>query len=262
MGNLTIYCLFVGLSLYQLSPIALAAASSTQMTPTTEPVAKPIVKPVELGTERKTLDLTDDIPAAEAQAAAHPNDPEAQFLLAVAYSRSPYIEKALDVLQRTKRLIKDRQDRLATVDRLIGEYEKALSVRPQDTRILYRLAFGYYLKGMGLKKYQKAPVTEQLAWIHKAQATMQQVIALDNSDIWARNYMGFVTAEEGTDTARPELVQQAEQTWNQSLQVNPVNPGAYWLLAQLYVKQGNLLKAAQFAEKGIQARTKIEQAVK
>jgi tetratricopeptide (TPR) repeat protein len=257
MFTLTLLCLTVLLSFIQLSPPAFAAASPRQMTP-----PKAVIKPVELGTERQALNLTDDIPTAETQAAAHPTDPEAQFLLAVAYSRSPYIEKALQVLQRTKRLIKNRQDRLATVDHLIREYEQALTARPTDTRILYRLAFGYYLKGMGLKKYQNVPATEQLAWIHQAETTMQKVIALDASDIWARNYLGFVLAEEGTDTARPELVKQAEHIWNESLVINPVNPGAYWLLAQLYIKQGNLLKAAQFAEKGIVARQQIEQAPK
>jgi hypothetical protein len=238
-----------GLVLYsQLSGLPALAASS--------------IKPIELGTEKHTLNLTDDIPTAEAQAAAHPTDPEAQFLLAIAYSRSPYVEKALAVLQRTKRLIKDRQDRLATIDRLITEYESALAARPNDTRVLYRLAFGYYLKGMGLKKYKAVDPAEQLAWIHKSQATLQQVITLDPADIWARNYLGFVLAEEGTDTQTPALLTQAEQAWTTSLKVNAVNPGAYWLLAQWSIKQGNLLKAAHLAEKGIQARQQMEQADK
>lgn len=233
---------------------------STLLTKPAAPIAKKaLTKPIELGTDRTTLDLTNDIPTAEAQANAHPTDPEAQFLLAVAYSRSPYIEKALQLLQRTKRLIKDRKDRLATVDRLIGDYEQALALRPDDTRILYRLAFGYYLKGMGLKKYQNAPPEQQLAWVHKAQAGLRQVIALDAQDIWAINYLGFMLAEEGTETQTPALVTLAEQQWNTSLTVNSVNPGAYWLLAQLYIKQGNLFKAAQFAEKGILARNQLEQ---
>jgi cytochrome c-type biogenesis protein CcmH/NrfG len=241
------------------------AESSSQPTlkqaavaPAKMPGKPAIMAPIELSTEKKTLDLTDDIARAEAQAAAYPNDPEAQFLLAVAYSRSPYIEKALQVLQRTKRLIKNRADRLETVERLTQDYEAALTQRPNDTRILYRLAFGYYLKGMGLKKYQQVGLAEQLEWVHKAQATLKQVIALDPTDVAARNYLGFIVAEEGTDTQKPDMLPMAITMWQQSLAVNPVNPGAYWLLGQAYLKQGNLLKAAQHVEKGIQARHQIE----
>jgi tetratricopeptide (TPR) repeat protein len=269
MWNFTLRVFVAGLLLCMAPAMGFAAPVVVETKPVKKPVtsavakpsvakpsvAKTFAKPIDLGsTQKVVLDLTDDIPTAEAQAKAHPTDPEAQFLLAIAYSRSPYVEKALAVLQKTKRLIKDRNDRLATADKLINEYESALVLRPTDTRILYRLAFGYYLKAMGLKKYQQASQADQLVWVHKAQQTFTQLLSLDANDTAARNYYGFILAEEGTDTQQPLLVEKAIGQWQQSIQLNPINPGAFWLLGTAYLKQGNVLKAAQYMEKGVEAR--------
>ncbi|MBY0404888.1 MAG: hypothetical protein K2X66_13390, partial [Cyanobacteria bacterium] len=68
---------------------------------------KPLsIKPIELKMAQEDLRITDDVELAIDQAQAYPNSPEAQFLLAVSYSRTPYLERALKSIQKTKKLIK------------------------------------------------------------------------------------------------------------------------------------------------------------
>lgn len=203
-----------------------------------------------------SLNITNDIALAEAQARAYPEDPEAQFLLAIAYSRSVHLEKAMKALQRTKRLIKKSPEGYAKVDHLIDSYREMLAYRAEDPLIHYRLAFGYYMKGYAIEhQYIKGSSESPMAYYQQAEAEMRQVIALDPGDIWARNYLGFLlvdreVASEAVAGTSGERLDQAIRIWEDSVGISPENPGAYFLLGEAYLKKGDLRKALEYASKG------------
>jgi tetratricopeptide (TPR) repeat protein len=237
-----------------LGSLALGAVSWGAPPPTEPAPEKPAstaVKPLVLGTEQEDLSITNDLEVAEAQAKAYPDNPEAQFLLAIAYSRSPYLEKALEALQRTKKLAKKHPEGYGLFEKKIAEYEQMLTYRPDDPLILYRLAFGYYLKAYGIEHHYFKDSTETPeTYYERSQNTLERLIAQDPKDIWSRNYLGYVLIDR-----EPEKnLDRAIRIWEDSLAVNPDNPGAYLLLGEAYMKQGNLKKAAQYIAKGFQVR--------
>lgn len=226
-----------------------------------DPVAMSgVASPLRMDLRQDSLNITNDIALAEAQARAYPEDPEAQFLLAIAYSRSVHLEKALKAIQRTKRLIKKSPEGYAKVDHLIDSYRDMLTYRAEDPLIHYRLAFGYYMKGYAIEHhYIKGSSESPQAYYQKAEAAMRQVITLDPGDIWARNYLGFLlvdrteasgTAPESAADTSGERLDQAIRIWEDSLGVSPENPGAYFLLGEAYLKKGDLRKALDYASKG------------
>lgn len=213
---------------------------------------KPAKAKFSLNADEEALKLTDDIQVAEEQAAAHPNDPEANFLLAAAYSRSPYLDKAFNQIKKVKNILKAQKD-FEFIDRKIGEYETLLSGKPNDPVILYRLAFAYYFKGYGMEKYphhfKNAPTGNMADFYQKAQDTMRKVITVTPKDTWARNYLGYFVSDNGKDLSK------AISIWQESLAINrDQNPGAYLLLSQAYLKQGDLQNAMIYGAKGLEVQ--------
>lgn len=215
---------------------------------------KPVQTPFVLDTGTQALNITNDIAVAEAQANAYPEDPEAQFLLAIAYSRSPYLEQAVKTIQKTKKMVKRHPEGYAVLDRLMGEYQDMLSYRSQDPLIYYRLAFGYYLKGYGIEKgYIKKPESSATSYYDKAEAAMKRVISLDPGDIWARNYLGFLMVERQPQ----QNLDSAIRIWEDSIQVNPTNPVALLMLGEASLKKGNLKQAVQYANRGLAVKAEM-----
>jgi len=203
------------------------------------------------GTSQETFLLTDDVDTAQAQVDKYPEDPEAYFLLAVAYSRTPYFEKAFQAAKKAKKLIKQSPEGYAKFDGKIGEYEKMRDANPDDTRVLYRLGFAYFMKGYALEKnYIKDSPDTPAKFYTLAEQHMRKVIALDPKDIWARNYLGYllVDADENAN------LDKAIALWEESLAMNAENPGANFMLGQAYLKKGDLRKALQYGAKGLAAR--------
>lgn len=204
---------------------------------------------VDIRTE--TLVLTDDIDIARAQVNAYPSHPEAHFLLAVAYSRSPYVEKAIASLRKAKKLMKRSPEGYQNLDAKLAEYEGMRDYDPNDALVLYRLAFGYYSKGYGIEKgYIKDSPDAPALYYDKAIATMRQVIATDPDDYWARNYLGLMLIELDEEKHLSEAI----RLWEGSIGIEDNNPGAYVLLGEAYLQQGNLKKAARYAARGLQYR--------
>jgi cytochrome c-type biogenesis protein CcmH/NrfG len=251
----------IGLKRLLGSLLVLAVVLSGPVVRADESVTPPAMAPLKMDLNAETLNITNDLATAEAQAAAYPDNPEAQFLLAIAYSRSPYLEKALKTLQRTKKLVKHSPEGYATLDRLMGEYEAMRTYRAEDPLIHYRLAFGYYLKAYGLQKHyiptEKEPDGEQAIarYLDQAEASMRRVVALDPGDIWARNYLGFLLAERKPQ----ENMAEAIRIWEGSVAVSADNPGAYLLLGQAYLKQGNLKEAVKMANQGLAAKAFLQE---
>lgn len=208
--------------------------------------------PVTVDLSHESLTLTDDLAVAKAQAKAYPDSFEAQFLLAVAYSRTPYIEKGFYAFKKAKKLMKKSPDKYRNLDEKIAEYEEMLTYRMEDPLVLYRLAFIYYTKGYGIEKdYIQDSKQKPAFWYAKAEETLRRLIAVDPDDIWARNYLGFLLVDTGGETR----LEEAMALWEESLAKNSANnPGAYMLLGEAWLKKGNLRKAVEFAAQGLEMR--------
>jgi tetratricopeptide (TPR) repeat protein len=238
-------------TLLSLMPLALFAETQKSPSSLNPEISVPPVKVIELDTQQEALNITDDIGLAEAQVKAYPESPEAQLLLSIAYSRSPqHFEKAIRGLQRTKRLIKRSPEGYGTIEKLLTNYEEMLTYRPDDPKILYRLAFGYYLKGYLIEnRYLQTPSESPEPLYDQAEVTMRRVFELEPTDIWARNYLGYLLVERKGE----ENLDQAIGLWEDSLKVSADNPGASLMLGEAYLKKGNLKKAMKYATKGFQA---------
>lgn len=206
--------------------------------------------PFVLETTSDALTITDDLKILEKQAADYPDNIEAQFLLSVAYSRTPHLEKALHTLQRTKKLIKRHPEKYAVIDGLMSDYEAMARYRKADAMVYYRLGFGYYLKGYGIQKgYILGEKNKPQHWYDKAEVAMREVMVLNPKDIWAKNYLGYFLVEQAPE----QNLDQATRLWEDSVKTDPVNPVAWVMLSQVAMKQGNLKKALAYANKGIQS---------
>ncbi len=208
--------------------------------------------PITADLSNESLTLTDDLEIAKAQAEAYPDSFEAQFLLAIAYSRTPYIEKGFYAFKRAKKLMKKSPERYANLDEKIAEYEDMLTYRVDDPLVLYRLAFIYYTKGYGIEKnyIRNSPESPEF-WYAKAEETLSRLIDVDPEDIWARNYLGFLMV----DTGGEKRLDEAMTLWEESLAVDDSNnPGAYMLLGQAWLKKGNLRRAVEHAARGLEMR--------
>lgn len=205
-----------------------------------------------LTAETEALQLTDDIETAKAQLKKHPNDPEAHFLMAAAYSRSPYLEQAFKHIKTVKRLLKETKD-FEFIDRTVVEYETLLKSNPSNSVVLYRLAMGYYFKGYSIEKYphhfKYGPTGTAAEYYKKAHDTINRVIQLNPKDTWARNYLGYLVSENGKDLTKAIAI------WEESLAVDSkTNPGAYLLLSQAYLQRGDLQNALIYGAKGLEIK--------
>lgn len=211
------------------------------------------IKPLTGGVSQEVFGLSNYVDEAEAQVKATPNDPEAHFLLAVAYSRTPYVEKALQELDRARRLARKSPEGFAMFDRKIAEYERMLKKNPDDPLILYRLGFGYYMRGYAVANgYMPANSTGPSAqsFYEKSENTLRYLVSLDATDPYARDYLGYLLAEREPD----KNYNAAVALWQESLQISPENPAAYLMLGQAALKKGNLKQAIEYTTQALKVR--------
>lgn len=210
------------------------------------------VKPLSGGVSQDIYGLTNDVDTAEAQVKAEPNDPEAHFLLAIAYSRTPYVEKALQALERSRKLARKSKEGFAIFDRKIAEYERLLQKNPDDPLVLYRLGFGYYMRGYAVANgYMPGPNGKSPdGFYDQSEHAFQRLISLDTTDPYARDYLGYLLAERNPDKNYDAAV----ALWNEALKINPENPAAYMLLGQAALKKGNLRLAIESTAQALKIR--------
>ncbi len=207
-----------------------------------------------LNAESEVLKLTDDIKTAKKQLSKHPNDPEAHFLMAAAYSRSPHLNRAFKHLKKAKELLETGKD-FESIDQALNDYESLLQAEPDNPVIMYRLAFMYYFKAYSIEKYphhyKNDPVGNKDEFYTKAVQAMNRVIELTPRDTWARNYLGYMVSDNGKDLSKAIAI------WQESLNIdNETNAGAYLLLSQAYLKQGDLQNALMYGAKGLEVQQK------
>ncbi len=197
--------------------------------------------------------MGDEITQAEKTVQAAPNDAEAHFLLALAYSRTPYLERALEELDLSRRIAKKSPEGFALFDRKIAEYERLKASKSPDPVLLYRLGFAYYVRGYAVEKgyikdAAKAVVPNE--FYEKAEEAFRQLIRLDQEDFWARNYLGYLLVERNPQSNYQEAV----QLWRESLAISQDNPGACMLLGQAAMQQGDLRQAVVYSTKALKSR--------
>ncbi len=215
------------------------------------PVSPGKMRPLSGGVSQETTGLTDNIQAVTSQVEKTPDDPEAHFLLGVAYSRTPYVERALQELQTAKKLARRQPEGYALFDRKIRDYEHLLTKNPDNTLLLYRLAFGYYLRGYATTHNLMDAKTQPASFYYDlSEQTFRHLIALDATDFSARNYLGYLLAEREPD----KNYFAATSLWQESLAISNRNPGAYLLLGEAAMRKGNLRQAVDYSAKAVKAR--------
>jgi tetratricopeptide (TPR) repeat protein len=160
-------------------------------------------------TSQATLDL------ARAHAAGAPQSADAQFDLAMAYARTPFLEHGWDALGRVTAL--DGNYAAKVVDRC----ESDLVAEPNDLEARFRLAFGYYFRGDR----------------EAARRELERLVAIAPEDAWFHDYLGFVQAEG-------DRLDLATASWNRALQLDPNNAVTHYLLGQVHYRQGRFVQAA------------------
>ncbi|GEM_PF-2135049 len=225
-------------------------------------------EPIQLNTETEDIALTDDINIAKAQVAKYPENPEAHFNLAIAFSRTSAVEDAVKELRKTKRLIR-KPENAGVMDKKIREFKEILANNPEANNIRYRLAFSHYLKAYLKSKEiekdlkekgdknnsqksnkNKDPIkldlfnSQRLISQNKnpeikenlelSISYFKDLLKKNPSDNWAKIYYGFILAEQMGEVSK------ARELWSEVLKHNPNNPAPYFFLGELHIKEGNL----------------------
>jgi len=81
-----------------------------------------------------------------------------------------------------------------------------------------------------------------------ATAKLDDLLARDPSDVWARVYRAFLLAESTGDLPA------AMAEWQKVKDQNPTNPAAYFFLGEGYLKQGNLKECLTNVSKAVALR--------
>lgn len=211
-------------------------------------------KPIELDVKKEDISLTDNIQVAKAQVEKYPDNPEAHFNLAIALSRTSFVEEAIEELRETKILIR-KPENTGFIDKKIKEYEEMLKNDTGANNIRYRLGFCHYLKAYFLvkeleKKNKKKVKSKNIFESNKLyiesndpmiKKTLEisigyfkELLSNDPQDTSAKIYLAFILAEQFNEKEK------AKELWNEVLNDNPENPAPYFFLGELHIKEGNL----------------------
>lgn len=196
------------------------------------------------------LALINDVDDAYTQLEDYPHDPEAYFLLAMAYSKTAYPERAFLALKKAKKYVRQHPKNFAYFDEKLDEYLVMLKAAPEDANILYRVAFAYFLKGYAVKQgyVTTDPHTPQEHYKQAIQY-LETLTERHPDDTWAKNYLGYLWIE-----TNPNQTEEAIALWEDVLKKDPNNAGAHALLAETYLTQKNLVKALEHAAQTMSGR--------
>jgi hypothetical protein len=205
----------------------------------------------------------------EDKVAKDPKNLEANFDLLMAYSRSSLLEKAwpialkidklspaytLKVLDQTAQQIKaDPKDLESRYRYAVASFARGLQVKEQ-ARTMYMESlnqrgtypkdwwddFKDYLQS-GDKKLandlNNAQVVRALDEVRarrqEAKQQLEAILQQDPKQVWAKNYLAFLSFDQGDMVKAEELIQE-------SLTLDNQNPISHFALGQLYLKQGKL----------------------
>ncbi len=215
------------------------------------------------------LQVPPRIQRLEAVVAKDPKNLDANFDLLMAYSRSSLLEKAwpialkidklspaytLKILDQTTQQIKaDPKDLEARYRNAIASFSRGLQAKEQARTFymesLKRRAtypkdwwddFKDYLQS-GDKKSANNLNDPQVVRLldevrsHRqdAQQQLEAILQRDSKEVWAKNYLAFLSFDQGDMPKAEKLIQESLTLENQ-------NPISHFALGQLYLKQGKL----------------------
>jgi Tetratricopeptide repeat len=220
------------------------------------------------------LQVPPRIQQLEAAVAKDPKNVEANFDLLLAYSRSSLLERAwpialkidklspaytLKILDQTAQQIKaDPKNLEVRYRRAIASFARGLQVKEQ-ARTIYMESlkqrdpypkdwwdnFKNYLQS-GDKKFANSlgnaqvvrSLDEVRAHRQEAQQQLESILQQNAKDVWAKNYLAFLSFDQG-DMAR------AEKLIQESLVLDNQNPISHYALGQFYLNQGKLEEFVQ-----------------
>lgn len=248
------------------------------------------------------INPTDNIALARRQASAYPDNAEASFILAVALTRTPYVEQAISEVRRARKLAA-QQGGPEYFDKMVARYEEMLKAYPNDNKVRYGLAWAYYMKAYLIAEQSRKQARMLQAWTMPAAAPRKQslwekgldialavatnrppqlssiphlegamdkadpsalplvarhleealqkldeLLARDPGDVWARTYHAFLKAEYTGNLA------EAMSNWQRCIQQAPNNPAPYFFLADAYMRQGNVATSIQCMQRALALR--------
>lgn len=217
-------------------------------------------EPIQVSTETEDISLTDDVNIARAQIAKYPDNPEAHFNLAIALSRTSFVEDAIKELRKTKNLIR-KEENAGIIDKKINEYKEIVKNSPDPLKvnnIRYRLAFSHYLKAYLISKEiekaknKKDKISKKFNLFSSKRLSIEdknpeikqnleqsinyfkELLAINPSDSWAKVYYAFILAEQFNE------INKARVLWTEIVKQEPNNPAPHFFLGELQIKEGNL----------------------
>lgn len=210
--------------------------------------------PIMIGTETEDIALTDDVNIAKLQVEKYPENPEAHFNLAIALSRTSFVEQAIKELRKTKILIR-KPENTGTIEKKINEYNEIIKENPEANNIRYRLAFCHYLKAYlitkDLEKLNKTS-TKKKSDLFGSRLQLNdknpeikknldlsihyfnEILKLNPNDSWAKIYYAFILTEQFNE------IEKARVLWTEVLNQDPNNPAPHFFIGELHIKEGNL----------------------
>ncbi len=237
------------------STLAILLASVPVLTHA-EDIPQATRKPLSISISAESLALINDVDAAYEQLKKYPNDPEAYFLLAMAYSKTAYPERAFKALKKAKKLVRKHPKDFAYFDEKMAEYKTMLAQDPENPDVLYRLGFANFLKAYAIEEGYIPPENAEATpqeYYQEATVYLERLIAEHPEDGWAKNYLGYLLVMESESN-----LTRAIGLWESVITTEPQNPGANALLAEAYMKKKNLKKAIQHGAVALKGRDRTE----
>jgi tetratricopeptide (TPR) repeat protein len=125
-------------------------------------------------------ELKQEVAAKKAFVAAHPNDANAHFDLAITYAYTNHIQEGWDELGKVIKIDPDFKPKGMNM------YIRKVTAEPGDWKLRFRLAFAYYFND------KKDDAIREL----------ENVLKIDPDNVWAYGYLALIHGEKGDyDTA-------------------------------------------------------------
>ena len=159
---------------------------------------------------RITPELRQELAAKKAAVRENPNDPEALFDLAIAYSYTNHIIDGMNTLKKTHKI--DPTFRKAAKD----IYIEKVTENPGDWKLRFRLAFAYFAD-----EKRKDAIRE-----------LNNVLIIDPNNVWAYGYLALIYGEMGE-------VEKAMEITKKGLEIDNRVAALHLLLSEGYYKKGD-----------------------
>lgn len=205
-----------------------------------------------LGAPAWAVDVSrDEIQQLQERVDQDAKSPEAHFDLAMGLARTVKLESGYAELKKVAELDP------GFADKVIAKYSPLVEENKQNVEACFRLAFGYYFKGLNAQQAadslaktdpDKAKGATEEAAKSKALArqSFEAIIVNDPKYVWGYNYLGYLLFEGG------EIDKGVEQ-WRKAISIEE-NAVAHFMIGQALIKQGNMKDAIPEMARAMQLR--------